>query len=385
MNRLIRSLFDLSSMAVALVFIAASSSSCDETPAAKPDANQATSAPELVEAARAAMARRDLLAARRCLETASKAATTPDQQQAVSRTQTLLDSLTEFWKAVFEEADKLQVTEEIQLGESNVVAVVQAGRELVLRMEGKNQAFTAAKLPGPIAIALVQRRARPGDPTGNLHIGSFLAIDAQGNRSEARHYWQRAGKLGESLLPELKNAPPKVTIAAPTAKRVEPPEAQEIGRLKKEIRDGMAADFTGAKDRVARVSLTKKVFETAEKTDNDPARRYALYDLARTMAVALGDPDMIGPIVEAMGYYYQVDPLSLKAESLAAAWRTRDAAAPRDTLFKAALDTFTEAVEAKQYDTAERLHTIVVAGARASKNMALLRKIEEQSKHFKRR
>lgn len=178
-------------------------------PAANPAVDDAAKRAALVQAAtttRLAMSRRDAAGAKQNLAIMAANAQTPADRAEVDRLQTLCDNLEEFWKGVRTAVAKLQPTEELDLG-NNRVAIIEASREqLAVMMEGGRKQYRIEALPMPLLWAIVKQSFQP-TPGSKIVIGSFLAMDREGNRREARKLWEEAARagnsLGKDLLPEL--------------------------------------------------------------------------------------------------------------------------------------------------------------------------------------
>jgi len=340
-----------------------------------PAAGTAGAVGDTLAAARAAMSRRNMIHARRMLQAATAAARTDVERAEAERVQTLYDSLTEFWKAVAQAAGQLQVADELQVS-GTLAAVVQAEpRSLTLRIEGQNVTYTPQQLPANVAVALMDRVARPGDPVANLHIGSFYAVDRLGDREQARQRWKKAGEAGQTLLPELDLDPAAQAAAAARGsappKRLPVPEPQVVSKLVRELQAGEPP----ARTPQARYDAVRKAFDAAEAFDGPPEKRYAMYERARSMAVAVGDPELFLTVIDSLGYYFEVDAFVLKADALVTAAKGRDASF-REQILKAALELYDSHPEKSEAKT--KLHTMLLGAARATRNAPLLKRLEAE-------
>jgi hypothetical protein len=163
----------------------------------------ATAVADSLAAARLAMAGRDLRAAQDHLDAARAAARTPAEQADVKRAERLLDSVEEFWKAVRQAAADLPVPKEIQVGDTYVMVVDSQPGGLTVRADGKTRVYLFEELPASLAIVLFERALGSQSVVAHLHMGSFLAVDREGDRDQARAHWQQAGQTGAILMPEL--------------------------------------------------------------------------------------------------------------------------------------------------------------------------------------
>jgi len=166
-------------------------------------------------AARSAMARRDVATARRQAHAATMLARSPDEIHESRCVSELVDSLEVFWRSVRREIDTLESGRELAVGDTRVMVVEAGDGVLTIRSSGGLRSFTAEELPTPLAVALAQRRLLEGHPDTQLHIGTFLAMDARGDRRQAQERWQQAGDRGEALMAELKRPGPDVLPKKP--------------------------------------------------------------------------------------------------------------------------------------------------------------------------
>ena len=155
---------------------------------------------------RLAMSQRDLAAAKRHVKLVDVNAQTPADHAQVERLQILLENLEEFWKAVHTSVAKLQPLEELEL-KDNRVAVVEASRdELTIMMYGRHQRYRVESLPLPLLQVIVNRSLAP-TASSKIVVATFLAMDREGDRKQARKLWEEAAKAGENqgrqLMPEL--------------------------------------------------------------------------------------------------------------------------------------------------------------------------------------
>jgi hypothetical protein len=157
-------------------------------------------------AARIAMADRNLAAARRQLETAAANAQDQADQTQLERLQIIHENLAEFWKGVHAAVAKLQPVEELELKDTRVVVVEASRDELTVHVYGRNQSYRVEAMPMPL-ISAICKQAFARTPGSKIIVGTFLAMDRQGDRREARQLWQEAANAGEQqprqLMPEL--------------------------------------------------------------------------------------------------------------------------------------------------------------------------------------
>jgi len=155
-------------------------------------------------AARRAMSERELDKAHARLHAALDLARSPYELAEARRVEKLLSSLEKFWRAVHEEANTLRSAQELQVGDEYIILSEARDGVLTFRYAGRFVQYRPLEMPAKLAIALAERRLKPDRPESHLHVGSFLAIDARGDRQEARRRWEQAGEAGAELLPELR-------------------------------------------------------------------------------------------------------------------------------------------------------------------------------------
>lgn len=371
---------------------------------APPDLRSTTG---LLKAARMAMADRQMETARHHVESAGKMARSPTERAEAKRVEKLLAALETFWKAVREEAGRLQSGEEIAVGSTRVIAVEARDDRLIMRVAGKNRIYeVTGGLPRQVAVALAERGMAAGSPSANVPIGAFLAVDAKGDREEARRRLEHGGAEGKALLPELKMTGP-VKSSKPNAESPKPtrragddrapgsgPSAPATGRrpvpgvaaladAKSQIHEVLAEEFAAARDKPAKTALAKKMYDLAEQTRDDPALRYALYQAACNLAIELGDPESFFWAIDRMDAHFQIDAIGMKAEGLAKAWREQTEREPREAIYAYSLRLVDEAMKAKSFRAADRVVRIATAGAKAAKNYALVRQLEQKARDIR--
>jgi len=299
-------------------------------------------------AARRAMWSRDLDAARRHVEEAIEAARTSTERTEVERVHKLLKSLEAFWTAVRQAAGRLESGRELRVGETMVMVVEADGGSLTIRAAGQNRTYRVEDLPPGLAITLARQALPKGQSATDLHLGSFLAIDARGDRHDARAHWDRAGPDGKALLIELTLAP-----AVQAAASEEP------------MRSGVMDPGT-----LNDAPLPGQPDASADPRVRRPVQRASV-------------PDAFCRAIDEMDRRYQIDALGMKAEAVTEAWRSHDAASCRAALAERSLTLLDAAMTAKHYAAAEQFVRVAQHGARASKNHALLRELEDRARQIR--
>ncbi len=160
-----------------------------------------------VAGVRSALWRRDMPAAKRQFRKAKENQQSPEDQTEIDRLDLVLDNMDQFWKALSDACGSLQVGDELEIGKERVAVVECSRNGLMIHMYGRQQRYTIQKLPLPVIKCLVDRSLLA--TTGSkVIVGTFLAMDKEGDRNRARFLWEDAVQHGESLggdlLPELK-------------------------------------------------------------------------------------------------------------------------------------------------------------------------------------
>ena len=186
------------------------------------DAKKAAAFAQSVAEARAAMSERDLASARKHVKTASANVQTPEDGGQIDRIETMVENLTQFWNGIRASVAKFQPAEEIVINNEPVV-VVESGRDyLTVRAAGRVRRYQVETMPTPLVRAIVDQGFGK-DAGSKAIIGTFLAVDPDGDRALAKKYWQEAAKAGidsEKLLHELDGA---ASAGPATGPKLDPP------------------------------------------------------------------------------------------------------------------------------------------------------------------
>ena len=361
-------------------------------------------------AARRAMWSRDLAAARGHVEAAVEAARTPTERTEVERVRKLLESLEAFWDAVHKALGQLESGGKLRVGDSTVIVVEARGEQLTVRAAGRSSTYRIAELPKELAVALAQQVLPKGQPTTDLHVGSFLSIDVDGDRHEARTRWDGAGADGKALLLELAlalpvrvartgdpvrspfllpggandaslSAEPDASVQPPGPRRPVPDDAA-LARAERLIQELFQADIEHARTGRQKKALAEKLFDIACQTDNDPAAHYVMCRIVRDLAVDVGDPDLFCRHIDEMDRRFEIDALGMKAAAFTNAWRSKNATPYRTALARQSLQLLDAAVAAKHYPAAAQLVRVAEHGAKAAKDQALLRELEARARQI---
>jgi len=160
--------------------------------------------------ARAAMSRRDLAAAEADLQTAERNAQTAADNAQLARLKTMLHNLREFWSGIRAGVAGLEPADELPVKNTRIAVVEASRRHMVYRYAGRNYEFLVEDLPAPIVLAVADDWFDKRQPSTQVLLGTFLAVDPKGDPRQARKLWQQATRQGidcESLMPELAHSP----------------------------------------------------------------------------------------------------------------------------------------------------------------------------------
>ncbi len=201
---------------------------------------------------------------------------------------------------------------------------------------------------GPIrSVAFSERRGR--------------AVSAGDDRTV--RLWQLPDLEAES---EIAGGP----ISAPKSGRDPlPNRADQKAAIERIKNDEFKLDFAGADRPSKRLALAKKLLAEGAKSQDDPARTYALLRLVWNDATEFADPELALAAVDEIGKRFEIDTVGAKATTLASLAKKMRGSAParKRDLTDRALAVLDEAVAANDPEAARKLVATaqdVVAGIR---------------------
>jgi hypothetical protein len=160
-----------------------------------------------VSMARQAIGKRDFAGAKRHLKTAEANLQNPADEAELGRLELLLGNLEEFWKGMRKIVAGLVPAQEIMLGETPIIVVQVDAKQLTVRSEGRNLTYRIDNLPRPIIEALAQS-GFVKHPSTYVLLGTYMAMDPNGDRKRAQQLWEQAARQGEDvrdLMAEIKD------------------------------------------------------------------------------------------------------------------------------------------------------------------------------------
>jgi hypothetical protein len=175
-----------------------------EPPAASPE--EIAAVRKLLAAARASLADRDFSGAEDQLAQATLEATSPKLLDEVERLEFLAGYYNDFWDAVRQHLDQLNAAETINVNGEELSIVEASPDKLIFRAAGKRYEYELGKLPGKLAFWLAKSWLDEGEPPSLVVLGAYHALDAKGDRQQARALFEQAGAKGldvRLLLAEL--------------------------------------------------------------------------------------------------------------------------------------------------------------------------------------
>ena len=290
-----------------------------------------------------------------------------------------------FWDGVRESLKGLQVTDELRDGGVVAAVVDSDANGITLHTPGKNHEFTLKNMPAALAMVLAQRWFDQSATT-KVFLGAFQAVDPQGDRDEARRLWEAAtagGAPADDLIPLLSGM---AALPNPAKGPAESLNERQQALVLKQLKTTFQADYKAAKTPELKAELGRKLFDLA--TDNENlAERFALLREALDLAAAGGNTLLIVEAADQLAGSFRLDPLDLKADSLArAAGATNNPIAVRE-IAHAALGLLDAALQEKRAKPAGKLSQAAVNAARKAKDVELVKaanagtqKVQEMSK-----
>jgi hypothetical protein len=95
-----------------------------------------------------------------------------------------------------------------------------------------------------------------------------------------------------------------------------------LAKATQQLRDHFAKQLTRANESAAKRDLVQRLCTMADQCRDDAVGRFACLDMARSLAVQIGDPEEFNRVIDLMGRDYPVDTVRLKAAACAAAWKS---------------------------------------------------------------
>jgi len=343
-----------------------------EKPDPTVDEKKAAAFAHAVTDARTAMSERDLASARKHIKTASANAQNPEDGSQIDRLETMVENLTQFWNGIRASVAKLQPAEEIVVKDDRIV-VVESGRDyLTVRAAGRVRRYQIEAMPTPLVRVIVDLSFGK-DAGSKAIIGTFLAVDPDGDRALAKKYWQQAAKAGidsEKLLRELDGAASAGPAAGP---KLDPPtDKARLDAAGQAVRDRFKMQYDAATSLVKKVELVRELLARAPGTKNGDAR-FVMFREAKDLAVAAGQATLACEVVDQLARHYTVDPLGLKAAVLEEVGKKARGLSSQRDITQGALTLVDEAINQQRLVEAGRLAVVALEAARKCNSATLMR------------
>ena len=340
---------------------------------------------ESVLAAREAMAKRDVEAARGHLDSAHDASVmgSPEADE-VDHLNVVLGSLERFSKALQRGIAGLKTGEQLSSGESTVTVAGVADGKVTLKVGDQQQVFSAANLPAWIALAIASRELPEEDAASLMPKAAFLIFDPQGDLALAGQLCTDAdqqGLLKEEVAEEWKRAVAERGI--PEKEKPEPTEPErlavpdEVARTKvlATIHELFAKEYAAVDEKPEEAkNLAKVLLAQAPQTKDNPTARYVLLTEARDLAVEAGDPYVLERALRELGRIFEVDRHAMAGNVMTEAARHARPAPANRAMAQAALKLAGAAAAADRFGAAGELIEASISMARRASDMATVKK-----------
>lgn len=348
-----------------------------EKPEPQVDTKRQAAFARAVSGARLSMSKRDVRGARRHLEAAARDARTSADHAQVARLRTMLGHLEEFWNGVREGVSKLIAGQELVIKDTRIAVVDATRHQLVARAAGVNRSWPIEGIPTSILIAVAEQ-SFPKDAVSKVHLGTFLAVDADGDPGYARQLWQEAARQGvdlKELMPEL-----DVDFADASAggvPTVDPPTDQaRLRRAEQLVRQTFQAGYAEATNSLKKQELAEELLARTAATQENSDVCFVMFREARDLAVSAGRPALAVDAIDRMAKLFAIDAIQMKIAALEAAGQRDRRLSSRGhrEIAEGSLGLVEKAVEAGRLDEAARLATLAVAAARNSRSRTLIKR-----------
>lgn len=327
-----------------------------------------------ISMARLAIGKRDFAGAKGHLRSAAESIQAPAEEAELGRLESLVANLEEFWKGMRKIVADLAPTQEIMLGQTPVLVVEADARHLTIRSEGRTRTYRIEEIPRPIIEALAEGGFAK-HPSSKILLGSYMAMDPNGDHQQARRLWQEAAQQGEDVSELMPEVDPAASGAATGGCKLPLPTDQaRLREAEKAVRTRFGADYAPATIAADKSALAQKLLEAAAAED-DPEARFVMLRQARDQAAAAGNPQLCCEAIDWLAAFYQADALGLKTAALEEVAKAGRSPSTHRELAQLALQLAQQAVLAGRQDEANRLAQLALASAQRSRSTALLRAV----------
>jgi hypothetical protein len=336
------------------------------------DAQQQVAFRKAVADVRTSLGERDPETAATHLATATTYAQTAEEETELARLHVLKDHLEEFLRGIRQCVSRLQGGEEFELGDTIVVVVEAREDLLIVRAEGRNYRYAIRHIPHRLILALADQWYA-NRPSSRVLIGTYHALDQDGDRQQARLLWQQAAIEGfdvEDLMPELARS------RGPERGGADVDSAQSDEEILTEERDKVRrlfqAEYDAATDPAGQSALAQKLI-ASQSQENSPTTRQAMLTEAREMATIAGKAALAIRAIDALDRT-ATESLDLKTSTLVQVSENARGASSQRELAQVSLQLIPTLIEANRLEDARRLTELADTAAREAGNTTLLRR-----------
>jgi len=327
-----------------------------------------------VSQVRSAMSGRNVEAAKKYLDAARPNAQTPEEKAQVARLELMHDYIGQFWDGMSRSVATLEATQELAVMDTRVAVVESSAQHLIIRAAGRNRRYAIEDIPTVLVMAIV-KECFPNEPGAKALIGTFLAVDPDGDRQRAQQYWEQAARGGidvKALMPEL-SATPASAGGGGVPKPPAPTDQAEVQQAVNAVRAMFAGPYAEATTGAKKAALARQLIARARLDTDDEAKRFAMLREARDLAIASGDPGVAIEAIERMAEFFAIDAAGMKGAAMEAMSKTARGLSGQRGIAVATLKLIEETIAAKQWDEAARLADLAIQAARNSKSTTLMR------------
>jgi len=156
------------------------------------------------------------------------------------------------------------------------------------------------------------------------------------------------------------------------------PEPAKVTEALSLVRSVFADDYTKAKSARQKAALAEEIFKTGIGEEKDAAAKYALFQVARDMAVVNGDVTMAGGVIDAMAEHFAIDAVSMRVTVFAKLARRLRLPNDHARLLPIVDRAIDEAIAADRYEAAEALGKLAAASAGKTRDPALKKQVAKR-------
>ncbi len=166
------------------------------------------------------------------------------------------------------------------------------------------------------------------------------------------------------------------------ADRVEVPPKDQQDAAQKSIAEVYRDEYQAAKKPLQRIALAKKLIQVATDTHGDDASQYALWRIAKDVAVAGGDFDVAENAIDKLAERFKIDVFALKTQSLESTAIAPEAVPDFRKLAGSASRLLGQVVGTERFELADRLAEFNVSASKRTGDTKLIAESEVQRKQL---